>query len=115
MWIAITTLKDLFSRLSKKLRLSFSYMGMVMAHLGVAVFIAGVTVTMTYSVEKDLRMVPGSSYDIAGYEFRFKGTRKVQGENYIADEAVIEVWSGDEKTGELFPQKRVYSGKSRLR
>jgi len=112
LWIAITTLKELFSRLSQKLRLSLSYAGMVMAHLGVAVFIAGVTVTMTYSVEKDLRMVPGSSYDIAGHEFRFKGTRKVQGENYVADEAVIEVWSGNEKTGELFPQKRVYSGKS---
>ena len=112
MWIAITTLKDLFLRLSQKLSLSLSYAGMVMAHLGVAIFIAGVTVTMSYSVEKDLRMVPGSSYDIAGYEFRFQGIRKVQGENYTADEAIIEVWLDNEKTGELFPQKRVYSGKS---
>lgn len=112
LWIAITTLKDLFLRLSQKLSLSLSYAGMVMAHLGVAIFIAGVTVTMSYSVEKDLRMVPGSSYDIAGYEFRFQGIRKVQGENYTADEAIIEVWSDNEKTGELFPQKRVYSGKS---
>jgi len=112
LWIAITTLSDLFSRLSQKLRLSLSYAGMIMAHFGVAVFIAGVTVTMTYSVEKDLRVVPGSSYNIAGYDFRFMGTRKVKGENYIADEAVVEVWSGDEKSGELFPQKRVYSGKS---
>lgn len=112
LWIALTTLKDLFLRLSQKLSLSLSYAGMVMAHLGVAIFIAGVTVTMSYSVEKDLRMVPGSSYDIAGYEFRFQGIRKVQGENYIADEAVIEVWLDNEKTGELFPQKRVYSGKS---
>lgn len=112
LWIAITTLKDLFLRLSQKLSLSLSYAGMVMAHLGVAIFIAGVTVTMSYSVEKDLRMVPGSSYDIAGYEFRFQGIRKVQGENYTADEAIIEVWLDNEKTGELFPQKRVYSGKS---
>jgi cytochrome c-type biogenesis protein CcmF len=112
LWIAITTLKDLFSRLAQKMRLSLSYAGMVMAHLGVAFFIAGVTVTMTYDIEKDLRMVPGSSYNIAGYDFRFLGTRKVQGENYVADEAVIEIWSDGEKTGELFPQKRVYSGKS---
>ncbi len=112
LWIAITTLKDLFSRLAQKMRLPLSYAGMVMAHLGVAVFIAGVTVTMTYNIEKDLRMVPGSSYNIAGYDFRFLGTRKVQGENYVADEAIIEVWSDGEKSGELFPQKRVYSGKS---
>jgi cytochrome c-type biogenesis protein CcmF len=112
LWVGLTTLKDLFSRLSQKSRLSLSYTGMILAHLGVAFFIAGVTVTMTYSVEKDLRVVPGSSYDIAGYEFRFLGTRKVKGENYIADEAVVEVWSDGEKTGELFPQKRVYTGKS---
>ena len=112
LWVALTTLKDLFIRLSRNLKLPLAYLGMVLAHLGVAVFVAGVTVTMTYSVEKDLRMEPGNNYNIAGYEFRFQGMRKIKGENYIADEAVIEVWSDGEKSGELFPQKRVYSGKS---
>ena len=112
LWVALTTLKDLFSRISRKSKLSMSYLGMVLAHFGVAVFVAGVTVTTTYSEEKDLRMVPGSSYNISGYEFHFKGTRKVQGPNYIADEAIIEVWSDGELSGELLPQKRVYSGKS---
>ena len=83
-----------------------------MAHIGVAVFVAGITVTMSYSEEKDLLMAPGNSYNIAGYEFKFQGTRKIKGPNYIADEAVIEVWSGDDKRGDLYPQKRVYSGKS---
>ena len=112
LWVALTTLKDLFSRLSRKINLPLSYLGMVLAHLGVAVFVAGVTVTMSYSEEKDLRVEPDTSYNISGYDFRFFGTRKVEGPNYIADEAVIEVWSGDEKSGELFPQKRVYTGKS---
>ena len=112
LWVSLTTLKDLFLRLSRKMKLPLSYVGMVMAHLGVAIFVVGITVTMSYSEEKDLLMVPGSTYDIAGYDFRFQGTRKVQGENYSADEAVIEVWSGDEKSGDLFPQKRTYSGKS---
>ena len=112
LWVSLTTLKDLFLRLMSNIKLPLSYVGMVMAHLGVAIFVAGVTVTMSYSEEKDLLMVPGSTYDIAGYDFRFQGTRKVKGENYVADEAVIEVWSGDEKSGDLFPQKRTYSGKS---
>jgi len=111
LFVALTTLKDLLSRMRQSARIPLAYAGMIMAHFGVAVFVAGVTVTVSYDVEKDLRMEPGSSYDIAGYEFRFQGTRKVKGENYIADEAVIEVWSDGEKTGELFPQKRVYSGK----
>ena len=112
LWVGLTTLRDLVSRMSRNLKLPLSYLGMIAAHFGVAIFVAGVTVTMSYSEEKDLRMVPGSSYNIAGVEFRFKGTRKVQGENYVADEAVIELWSAGEKTGELLPQKRVYSGKS---
>jgi len=111
LWVALTTLKDLFSRLARNLKLPLSYIGMVMAHFGVAVFVAGVTITMSYSEEKDLRVEPGSSYNISGYDFRFSGTRKVQGPNYIADEAVIEVWLDGEKSGELFPQKRIYSGK----
>ncbi len=111
LWVALTTFKDLFFRLSRGLKLPLSYLGMVLAHFGIAVFVAGVTITTTYNIEKDLRMVPGSSYDIAGYEFRFQGTRKIKGENYIADEAVIEVWTDGEKTGELLPQKRIYSGK----
>ncbi len=112
LWVALTTLSDLFSRMSRKLKLSMSYLGMVLAHFGVAVFVAGITVTMTYSEEKDLRMVPGSSYTISGYDFHFKGTRKVQGPNYVADEAIIELWKDGKKMGELLPQKRVYTGKS---
>jgi cytochrome c-type biogenesis protein CcmF len=111
LWIALTTLRDLFVRLSQKAKLPLSYIGMIMAHLGVAVFVAGVTVTMTYSEEKDLRMEPGNSYNISGYDFRFQGVRRVKGANYTADEAVIEVWHDNEKSGELLPQKRVYSGK----
>ena len=111
LFVALSTTKDLVSRLRQSARIPLAYAGMIMAHFGVAVFVAGVTVAVSYDVEKDLRMEPGSTYDIAGYEFRFQGTRKVKGENYIADEAVIEIWSDGEKTGELFPQKRVYSGK----
>lgn len=111
LWVALTTLRDLVSRITRDLKLPLSYIGMIMAHFGVAVFVAGITVTMSYSEEKDLRMVPGSSYNISGYEFRFQGTRKVQGPNYVADEGIIEIWSEGEKTGELLPQKRTYTGK----
>ncbi|HHO58901.1 MAG TPA: hypothetical protein ENJ64_01565 [Thiotrichales bacterium] len=110
--VALTTLRDLVARLARSHRVPSAYLGMVLAHLGVSFFVVGVTITSSYSEEKDLRMEPGASYNISGYEFRFKGTQKIQGPNYVADEAIIEVWKGNEKSGDLRPQKRVYSGKS---
>ncbi|MBN4063839.1 c-type cytochrome biogenesis protein CcmF, partial [Cardiobacterium sp. AH-315-I02] len=108
-WVASTTLKELFSRLSRRASLPFSYLGMVMGHLGLAVFVVGVVITMQYHIEKDIRMVPGESYDVAGYEFRFVGVTKVQGPNYTADEALIETWLDGKRGDDLVPQKRIYS------
>jgi len=108
-WVASTTLKDLFSRLSRKASLPLSYLGMVMGHLGLAVFVIGVTITMAYHIEKDIRMVPGEAHDVAGYQFVFQGVRKVQGPNYIADEALIETWLDGKRGDDLVPQKRIYS------
>ncbi len=112
LWVALVSIRDLISRLKRKTGLPLSYLGMVMAHLGVSIFVVGVIITTTYSEERDLRMEPGASYNISGYEFRFKGTQKVQGPNYVADEAEIEVWKEDVMSGVLRPQKRVYSGKN---
>jgi len=112
LWVALTTLRDVVLRLRRKATLPLSYAGMVLAHMGISFFVVGVIITSTYSEERDLRMEPGASYNISGYEFRFNGIRKAQGVNYAADEAVIEIWQDDAKIGELNPQKRVYSGKS---
>lgn len=108
-WVASTTLKDMFSRISRGASLPLSYLGMSLGHLGLAVFVVGVTITMTYHIEKDMRMVPGHSYDLVGYELRFVGVKKVAGPNFTADEALIEIWSGDKKVDDLIPQKRIYS------
>ena len=111
LWVALSTIRDLFLRVKKGARLTPSYTGMVMAHLGVAVFVAGVTVAISYDEERDIRMELGGSYMVSDHEFRFLGVSKQQGENYIADEAKIEVWKDGELRGVLNPQKRVYSAK----
>jgi len=108
-WVASTTLKELFSRVSRGITLRPAYLGMVLGHLGLATFVVGVTITMTYHIEKDMRMGPGNSYDLVGYELRFIGVKKVTGPNYTADEALIEIWSDGKKVDDLIPQKRIYS------
>jgi len=52
---------------------------MQLAHIGVAVFIAGVTVVTSYQTEKDVKMNLGDTVSVGGYEFRLKQSRSVSG------------------------------------
>ena len=110
LWVGLTSIMSYIERARSASKVPLAFKGMVMAHLGVALFVAGVTMVMTYSQEKDLRMAPGASYELAGYTFRFNGVTKVQGPNYTADEASIDVLQGGEIISTLKPQKRIYVG-----
>jgi cytochrome c-type biogenesis protein CcmF len=85
-------------------------LGMILAHFGLAVFLAGVLVTGATSVERDLRFVPNETQQVGGLDFRFLGVKRVQGPNYLADQGTLEVRSGDRLVTTLHPQKRQYAG-----
>ncbi|MBK5968741.1 MULTISPECIES: heme lyase CcmF/NrfE family subunit [Thiorhodovibrio] len=87
-----------------------SFYGMLIAHLGVAVLIVGITMVSTFDVEHDVRMSPGDSDEIAGYRFEFQGAKPVDGPNYKADRGHFIVYRGEKKITELFPEKRAYLG-----
>ena len=91
----------------KKIPLSFY--GMNLAHIGVAVFIVGVTFTESMSLQKDLRMEQGDTISLGGYAFTFEGAGSHQGPNYIAYEGTVSIIDPEgESIGVLTPQKRVY-------
>ncbi len=91
----------------KKIPLSFY--GMNLAHIGVAVFIVGVTFTESMSLQKDLRMEQGDIISLGGYAFTFEGASSHEGPNYIAYEGAVSIIDPDgESIGVLTPQKRVY-------
>jgi cytochrome c-type biogenesis protein CcmF len=112
LWIAITTVWSYIERRKNSAKVPLAFTGMTLAHLGIAFFVAGVTMVMSYSHEKDLRMEPGSSYEMSGYEFRFNGVEKFQGQNFSADQADIDVYIDGKFASKLQPQKRVYVGQS---
>ncbi|MBI2295986.1 MAG: heme lyase CcmF/NrfE family subunit, partial [Betaproteobacteria bacterium] len=85
-----------------------SWYGMLVAHLGIAVFVAGVTLVKGYEAEKDVRMEPGDTVEVGGYVFRFDGVREVQGPNYVAARATIHVSKGGGTVATLYPEKRLY-------
>lgn len=82
---------------------------MLLGHLGIALFIAGITLTSLYTVEKDVRMAPGDTYQVAGYTFLFNGTRELKVDNYVATRGSFSVTRDDSSfETELFPEKRLY-------
>ena len=112
-WITLTTLQGLYERIAGKgmrglMAVPRSYMGMAIAHIGVAIFIVGLTLTSSYSTEKDVRLAPGESYEMGGYSFLFKGARGYQGPNFLADEGHVVVTREGEMIADLHPQKRRY-------
>ncbi len=82
--------------------------GMLAAHLGVAAFAFGVAMVKTYETERDVKMGPGDSTEIAGYRFKMTGLRSVPGPNYQAAQGRIEVSHGDTPVATLYPEKRIY-------
>ena len=83
--------------------------GMLLAHFGVAVFVAGVTLVKGYESERDVRMEPGDTVELGGYTFRFDGVRDVQGPNYVAGRAQIQVSRNGRAVTTLYPEKRIYT------
>ena len=94
--------------LSRLYALGLSYWAMVLAHLGVAVFIAGVTLVKTYEVEKDLVLSPGQTESFDGAMLRFDGVRMRTGENYGAWQGMFELKHANGSTVQLTPEKRRY-------
>jgi cytochrome c-type biogenesis protein CcmF len=94
-WIVATSLWDpvtrAFRREPRPMPLSRAQWGMSLAHLGIGVFVLGVTITSSFGIETDQSMSPGDSVDVAGYSFAFRDLRQVEGINYEAVEAEVEV------------------------
>ena len=118
-WVAFSVLTDLMERTKpagspwsdawRRLRLiPRAIVGMMVAHLGVAAFCFGVVMVKAYEVERDVQMLPGDSTTVRGYTFTFRGTRDLQGPNYIATRGHMEVDYNGRQLPPMYPEKRVY-------
>ena len=109
-WLLLTHVVFLKERIQGRSWLSVPYgiYGMTIAHMGMAVFIVGITLTSIYSLEKDVGLGVGEKFSMGGYDFVFKGVKKVAGPNYQASEGRLEVYRDNERIAVLAPQKRVY-------
>ena len=86
-----------------------AYYGMLLAHVGVAVFVVGVTLVKGYESVKDVRMSAGVTEQVGGYTFRFEGVEEVTGSNYVAARATITAMKDGKRVVVMHPEKRMYA------
>ena len=121
-WIVASVLTDLWERVSPRgqglrllprrfAQLPRAAVGMMVAHLGVAVFIFGVTIVKTHEVERDVKMKPGDATSIGNLRFTLQEFKEVQGPNYRAVRGLVDVTDsarGDRLVARMEPEKRIY-------
>ncbi|MEE8117442.1 MAG: heme lyase CcmF/NrfE family subunit [Gemmatimonadales bacterium] len=112
LWVIAAALLEPVQRLLSSTRsittLARAQWGMTLAHLGVGIFILGATVTSAYNIETDRSARPGDRWEVAGYEFVFRGLREFDGVNYSAVGAEFEVRRNGSLVTVMSPENRVY-------
>ncbi|MDR0673429.1 MAG: heme lyase CcmF/NrfE family subunit [Zoogloeaceae bacterium] len=96
------------SFIAAALKQPLHFWGMHIAHVGVAVFVAGVAIVGAYEAEKSVKMAPGDTVGINHYRFRFLGVQSIEGPNYQALRGEMALLENDRVERRLFPEKRFY-------
>ncbi|MDQ5849198.1 MAG: cytochrome c biogenesis protein CcsA, partial [Pseudomonadota bacterium] len=104
-WIFTTALLTL----RKGAKQTRSHYGMITAHIGVAVFVVGVTLVKGYESEQDARIRPGGTVELGRYVFLLEEVSSVKGPNYVAARAKVTVTREGKPVTVLYPERRVYT------
>ena len=106
-WIVVGTLQvrkrinlNYWSFLRKRLAVTF-------AHVGMAILVLGVGVVSSYSLEKEIIMSPGNSFEFGDQTIQFQSIEDNLGPNYFSKSAVVSFTNGT-NTSELITEKRTY-------
>ena len=115
-WVVLTTgvwlkayLRNKGSTLAGLKKMPLGSYGMMTGHIGIAIFVTGLSLTAIYSEEKDLKMAFGDTYSMDEYTFVFRGVEETEGPNYKAFKGMIDVSSGTTSLGTMEPEKRIYN------
>jgi cytochrome c-type biogenesis protein CcmF len=99
------SLKDSLARARHLPRAAY---GVTLAHLGVAVTVAGIAASAWESERIDL-VHPGDSVAIAGYDLRLDKVEPSAGPNYTADRATVTVTRNGALVAVMHPEKRFFT------
>ncbi|WP_028919019.1 heme lyase CcmF/NrfE family subunit [Pseudoxanthomonas suwonensis] len=108
-WVILGTARFVWSRLGNGGRMTPEMWGMVLAHVGIGVFLAGALLVEAQNVQREVALRPGESLQVGRHEFVFQGVDQLRGPNYLADRGHVLVRRGGSELTLLHPEKRAYA------
>jgi cytochrome c-type biogenesis protein CcmF len=113
LWLVLTALLDPVRQIiGRGPQFSRAALGMSIAHLGLGLFVLGVTVTTSFNVETDQRIAVGETARIGDYSVRFNGVQDINGPNYRGLRGEMVVTQDGRQIATLHPEKRIYGTRS---
>jgi cytochrome c-type biogenesis protein CcmF len=82
--------------------------GGLIVHIGVVIVAFGILASGLFQETKTVALGPNDRFEIGGYTLTFQNLSSVEGANWSARQANIEVRQGDESLGTIHPQRRSY-------
>ena len=111
-WIVLTVViafRERVRSMGQLFTLPRAFWGMHLAHLGLAIGVAGITMVVNYQQELDVRMNVGDQTQLAGYTLTFMGVEQREGPNFRATRGTIIVKEDGDQQLVLRPEKRIYN------
>ena len=110
LWVILSTFNALCKRINDRgwLHVGQAYWGMVFAHFGVAVTVLGIVVSTHYGIQDDVRMAPGVTQTLAGYDIKFLNQSPLKGSNFTGTRAEFQINSSTQSRV-IYPEKRIYT------
>jgi cytochrome c-type biogenesis protein CcmF len=109
LWVVMATLQYLYQVWIARGRFDLHHAAMIVAHLGIAVIALGITFNKSYSEEKQVKIQPGETVELAGYTYHFDKIAEEQGPNYKSATATFSVTKSSHAPQILIAQQRIYT------
>jgi cytochrome c-type biogenesis protein CcmF len=94
---------------SSSVQHTLSRASMIVAHIGIAILVLGITLNKSYSEERQVKIKIGETVSLAGYQFTFKNLAEMPGPNYQSLTASFSVQHKKNTPTILTSEQRIYS------
>lgn len=107
LWVTLSTLDYSYQLIKARKAWERKHWAMITAHLGIAMMALGITVNKTYSTERQVKILPGETVQLAGYQFTLANVEEVLGANYKSITATFDIQQSNHAE-QLIAEQRIY-------